>query len=66
MQAAPLTSDRTSLLPARVVEAIRIQQDVSERMVGWFQLAFVALFGLLYLVSPKTFSTEKTFALQAR
>ncbi len=32
-------------------------------MVGWFQLAFVALFGLLYVVSPKTFSTDQTFAL---
>ena len=63
MQAAPVKSDRTSILPARIVEAIRTQQDVSERMVGWFQLAFVALFGLLYFMSPKTFSADQTCAL---
>jgi adenylate cyclase len=53
-------SDR---LPERVVNTIRVQQDASERLVGWFQLAVVLIFGMLYLVSPKTFSTEKTFAL---
>jgi adenylate cyclase len=50
-------------LPERVVNTIRVQQDASERLVGWFQLAVVLIFGMLYLVSPKTFSTEETFAL---
>lgn len=63
MQASPAKSDRTSPLPERVVEAIRGQQAAGERMVGWFQLAFVTLFGLLYFMSPKTFSTDQTFAL---
>jgi hypothetical protein len=35
-------------LPARVVVAIRAQQDASERLIGWFQLAVVVIFGLLY------------------
>ena len=38
-------------LPARVVAAIRTQQDVSERLTGWFQLAVVVIFGLLYAAS---------------
>ena len=38
-------------LPARVVAAIRAQQDVSERLTGWFQLAVVVIFGLLYAAS---------------
>ena len=63
MKAAPAKLGQKNPLPERVVRAIRIQQDASERLVGWFQLAVVLLFGMLYLVSPKTFSTEKTFAL---
>jgi adenylate cyclase len=53
----------SSHLPARVARAILNQQDASERLVGWFQLAVVLLFGFLYLISPKTFSTDNTFAL---
>jgi adenylate cyclase len=56
-------SDSFARIPDRVLRAIRTQQDASERMVGWFQLAFVTLFGLLYMVSPKTFSSDQTFAL---
>ncbi len=43
-------------LPARVREAIRQQQDASERLTGWIQLAVVLLFGTLWAVSPKTAS----------
>jgi predicted translin family RNA/ssDNA-binding protein len=38
-------------LPARVVVAIRAKQDASERLIGWFQLAVVVIFGLLYAAS---------------
>ena len=61
----PSSTGNTDLkrLPQRIGRAILSQQDASERLVGWFQLAFLMLFGLLYSVSPKTFSPEKTFAL---
>ena len=49
-------------LPARVQDRIRDQQDRSEILIGWFQLAVVLIFGTLYLVSPKTFAEEDTFA----
>ncbi|MHC4244491.1 MAG: adenylate/guanylate cyclase domain-containing protein, partial [Planctomycetota bacterium] len=52
-----------SHLPARVVRVIHAQQDVSERLIGWFQLSVVIFWGIIYTVSPKTFSTETTFAL---
>ena len=54
---------RYSHLPARVVRVIHDQQDVSERLIGWFQLSVVIFWGIIYTVSPKTFSTETTFAL---
>ena len=50
-------------LPDRVVRTIKGEQDASEHLVGWFQLAVVILFGFLYSISPKTFSTANTFAL---
>lgn len=48
-------------IPARVLNAIAAQQENSEKLVGWVQLAVVIFFGLLYTVSPKTFSREMTF-----
>jgi adenylate cyclase len=50
-------------LTGRVFDAIRRQEDESERLIGWVQLGVVALFGLLYAVAPKTFSQSETFAL---
>lgn len=50
-------------LPERVQEAIFNQQNKSEILVGWFQLSIVSLFGILYAVSPKTFSSQSTFTL---
>lgn len=41
-------------LPRRIEAAFRQQQDQSERLIGWFQLSVVLLFGLLYIISPKT------------
>ncbi|MHA1538267.1 MAG: adenylate/guanylate cyclase domain-containing protein [Alphaproteobacteria bacterium] len=42
----------------RLVAAIGEQQDASERLIGWIQLAVVITFGTLYAVSPKTFSQQ--------
>lgn len=49
-------------LPERVRAAVRAQQDASEILIGWVQLGVVALFGGLYLVSPKTFDGDAEFA----
>jgi adenylate cyclase len=57
------TNGDSKRLPERIVTAILSLQDASERLLGWFQLAVVILFGLLYSVSPKTFSADETFSL---
>jgi adenylate cyclase len=44
-----------------VLNAISAQQEASEKLVGWVQMAVVIFFGLLYAVSPKTFSRDMTF-----
>lgn len=49
-------------LPDRVREAIRAQQDASEVLIGWVQLAVVVTFGTLYAIAPKTFATNVMFA----
>ena len=48
-------------IPHRVLNAISAQQAASEKLVGWVQMAVVLFFGLLYAVSPKTFSRDMTF-----
>jgi adenylate cyclase len=48
-------------LPERVRAAIRAQQDRSEILIGWIQLAVVTLFGAFYAVSPKTFDVRVEF-----
>ena len=48
-------------LPERVSRVIQMQQDASERLIGWSQLVIVVLFGSLYAVSPKTFSADAPF-----
>lgn len=45
-------------LPQTVQTAFRRQQDRSEQLIGWFQLSVVLLFGLLYVISPKTHMSE--------
>jgi adenylate cyclase len=52
------SSDDTRDLPPRVREAVRAQQDRSERLIGWVQLALVAVFATLYAVAPKTHMNE--------
>ncbi|NQW01919.1 MAG: adenylate/guanylate cyclase domain-containing protein [Rhodospirillales bacterium] len=41
-------------LPERVQENIARQQQESEKLIGWVQLALVATFSTLYALSPKT------------
>ncbi len=63
MQSSPLSGgDRYQRLPARVQAAIAAQQDASERLIGWFQLAVVLVFAALYAATPKTFTAEAEFA----
>ena len=56
-----LSSGSAMKLPHRVLDVIRDQQNAGERLVGWFQLTVVVLFGLLYTAAPKTFSPETAF-----
>lgn len=49
-------------LPARIRDTIAAQQDHSEILIGWIQLAVVCAFGVLYILSPKTFSEDAAFA----
>jgi adenylate cyclase len=41
-------------LPERVEAAIRSEQDRSEILIGWIQLAVITTFAMLYFISPKT------------
>lgn len=41
-------------LPPSVRAAVAAQQDKSERLIGWIQLAIIVTFGLLYAVARKT------------
>jgi adenylate cyclase len=41
-------------LPERVHAAIRSEQDRSEILIGWIQLAVITTFAVLYFISPKT------------
>ena len=45
-------------LPGRVRQAIQEQEDRTERLIGWIQLAVVVIFGVLYLISPKTYPVD--------
>ena len=53
---------QTTALPERLKRAIRDQQERSEVLISLIQLLVVTIFGLLYMISPKTFSDEATFA----
>jgi adenylate cyclase len=48
-------------LPTRVQAKVREQQDATERLIGWVQLAIVSMFAVLYTVAPKTFTAHDTF-----
>ncbi|WP_218940193.1 adenylate/guanylate cyclase domain-containing protein [Denitrobaculum tricleocarpae] len=49
-------------LPERVSQAIRDQEDATERLIGWVQLSVVLVFGMLYFLSPKVFAEDAEFA----
>jgi len=49
-------------LPVRVQAAIQRQQDQSEILIAFVQLFLVITFGILYSLSPKTFSADAMFA----
>ena len=48
-------------LPARIATRIRAQEEASEILVGWIQLAIVFGFSLVYVLAPKTFSDTAPF-----
>jgi adenylate cyclase len=48
-------------IPTRIATRIRAQEEASEILVGWIQLAVVVGFSLVYLASPKTFSADAPF-----
>ncbi len=43
-------------LPSRVQQTIRAQQESSEILIGWLQLAVVVTFSILYAISPKPYT----------
>ena len=49
-------------LPGRVQESIRRQQESSEILIGWLQLAIVLAFSVLYAVSPKPYESVDVVA----
>jgi adenylate cyclase len=59
-QPEPKTDD--FVLPERLKRAIRDQQERSEVLISFIQLLVVSIFGLLYAISPKTFSDDVSFA----
>ena len=48
-------------LPARIRVAIARQQDGSERLIGWIQLAILTSFAALYIAAPKTAPSGAAF-----
>ena len=49
-------------LPRRVLNTIQEQQDSSEILIGWLQLAVVGAFAVLYALSPKPYDSETVVA----
>ena len=49
-------------LPTRVRETIRAQQESSEILIGWLQLAVVMAFTVLYVISPKPYDADTVVA----
>lgn len=61
----PSTRSRRSKLPERVQQAIRSEQDRSENLIGWIQLAVIFTFATLYFISPKTAGPERYITVWA-
>ena len=53
---------QTAVLPERLRVAIQDQQDRSEVLISVIQLLVVTIFGMLYMISPKSFSDDVAFA----
>ena len=51
-------------MPERVRQTIRQQQEQSEILIGWIQLAIVSTFAVLYYLSPKPYDTDTARALE--
>ena len=60
--AKPGARHPTNRLPERVRTMIRAEQDRSEILIGWVQLAGVILFAVVYALAPKTFDADVMFA----
>jgi adenylate cyclase len=45
-------------LPKRVTRVIRAQEEDSERLIGWMQLALAATFAALYLFAPRPLDAQ--------
>ncbi len=58
----PALKNHSDALPERLKIAIRDQQERSEVLISVIQLLVVTIFGLLYMISPKTFSDDVAFA----
>ena len=48
--------------PDRVVRAIRRQEENSEILVGWMQIAAIIFFAIFYSLAPKAFASDVRFA----
>ena len=49
-------------MPARVAGQIEREQEASEILIGWMQLAGVTFFAVVYTIAPKTFDPDVVFA----
>ncbi len=52
---------RAENLPERIRDAVILQQDQSEVLIGWVQLAVVLVFATLYIVAPAPVNAEVKF-----
>ncbi len=55
------TPRKIVVLPERLKRTIQEQQERSEILISSIQIIIVSILGLLYLISPKTFSENVTF-----
>jgi len=51
-------------LPRRVRDLIAAEEDSSERLIGWVQLAVVGMLGLLYLMAPRPVDVRTAFHVE--
>ncbi|MGH6815878.1 MAG: adenylate/guanylate cyclase domain-containing protein [Hyphomicrobiaceae bacterium] len=49
----PAKAEGADVLPQRVRNLVRAQEDKSERLIGWVQLSLIVLFGTLYFLAPR-------------